>query len=372
MSNVALLHYWLVNMRGGEKVVQALASMYPNADIFTHVVAPEALPSELASRNIRTTFIQHLPQAKRRYQSYLPFMPLALEQLDLRKYDLVISSESGPAKGVLTSPTATHVCYCHSPMRYIWDMYHDYLEKSSLPVRLLMRPLCHYLRIWDFASAQRVDHFIANSRFVAERIRKCYRRDATVIPPPVDVMAFSPNSEKDDFYLFFGELVGYKRADLAIEAFRASGRKLIIAGKGEQLETLRRRAPENVQFTGSLPFGEVQKLLARARALVFPGVEDFGIVPVEAMASGTPVIAYSKGGILDSVIPEKTGLFFDQQTPDALNEALERFEAGIPGISTTSLREQAMKFLPEHFSERFTQVVKEEIEQKRLRLGQLS
>ncbi len=353
---VALIHYWLVNMRGGEKVLQALSGMYPDAPIFTHAVDRTSLSSELASRNIQTTFIQKLPQASRRYQQYLALMPLALEQLDFRGYDLVISSESGPAKGIVVGPGTTHICYCHSPMRYVWDMYHDYLSKSSFLVRLLMRPICHYLRIWDATSSIRVDQYVANSRYVSERIRKFYGRTSEVIAPPVQVGEFTPLANKSDYYLFFGELVGYKRADLAIEAFRNTDKKLIIAGKGEQLEALKKTAPPNVTFTGSLPFLEVKRLLANAKALVFPGVEDFGIIPVEAMACGTPVIAYGKGGVLDSVIPEKTGLFFDTQSPASLAEAILKFENRAP-FDPADLRTQAELFSPELFKTRMSNLI---------------
>lgn len=353
---VALIHYWLVNMRGGEKVLQSLSGIFPDAPIYTHVVDRNALSPDLAKREIRTTFIQKLPQASRRYQQYLPLMPLALEELDLRNFDLVFSSESGPAKGVVLGPGTTHICYCHSPMRYVWDMYHDYLAKASLPVRLLMRPMCHYLRIWDTSSSVRVDQYIANSRYVAERIRKFYGRSSEIIPPPVQVNDFSPNPNKDDYYLFFGELVGYKKADLAVEAFRENGKKLIIAGKGEQLQSLKKIAPSNVSFTGALPFPEVRRLLANAKALIFPGVEDFGIVPVEAMASGTPVIAYGKGGVLDSVIPGKTGIFFHDQSISALNEAIVKFETEA-SLDISDLRIQANTFSPEIFASKISEIV---------------
>jgi glycosyltransferase involved in cell wall biosynthesis len=364
----ALVHYWLVNMRGGEKVLQKLASMYPEAPIHTHVLDRSALSADLRDREFRTTFIQRLPQARRRYQQYLPLMPLALEELDMREFDLVISSESGPAKGVVCSPTATHVCYCHSPMRYVWDMYHDYKAKASLPVRLAMGPLCHYLRMWDQSSSVRVDRYAANSRYVAERIRRFWGRDSQVIAPPVQVDNFRPSEEKGDFHLFFGELVAYKRADLAVEAFRASGRKLVMAGKGEQLDALRRIAPPNVTFTGQLPFEEVRRLLAQARSLVFPGVEDFGIVPVEAMASGTPVVAFRAGGVLDSVQDGRTGILFGEQTPASLNTALDRLEAGVSGLTRDAMVDRAREFSPERFEREFRSLVEQAQEEKRTRL----
>jgi len=355
----ALVHYWLVNMRGGEKVLQQLASMYSDAPIYTHVLDRSVLPSDLRNREFRTTFIQRLPGAKHHYQKYLPLMPLALEELDMRGFELVISSESGPAKGVIVSPSATHICYCHSPMRYIWDMYHDYKARVKLPVRLAMGPLCHYLRMWDQSSSVRVDQFVANSRFVAERIRSVYGRSSEVIAPPVRVTEFAPVESKDDYYLFFGELVAYKRADLAIEAFRASGRQLVVAGKGDQLIQLRKTAPPNVRFVGSLSHHELKSLLAKAKALVFPGIEDFGIVPVEAMASGTPVIAYGKGGVLDTIIPDRTGVLFTEQSVASLNAAIDRFEAMIPGITMEALRDRAAAYAPEHFERKFRSIQSE-------------
>lgn len=357
----ALIHYWLVTMRGGEKVLQELSGMFPEAPIFTHTFDRASLSEQLSGKDIRTTFIQKLPQASRRYQQYLPLMPLALEGMDFRPYDLIISSESGPAKGVIAGPGTTHICYCHSPMRYIWDMYPDYLARAPFLTRLLMRPLCHYLRIWDASSSTRVDQYIANSNYVSERIKKFYGRTSVVVPPPVNVGDFSVCSDKEDFYLFFGELVNYKRADIAVEAFRENGKRLIVAGKGEQLAELKKSAPANITFTGSLPFSEVKRLLAKAKALVFPGIEDFGIVPVEAMASGTPVIAFNKGGILDSVIPGKTGVFFREQSAASLNQAILEFENNCR-FDVSDLRQQAEFFTPEKFRSRVSTVIQSAME----------
>lgn len=284
-------------------------------------------------------------------------MPIALEELDLRAYDLIISSESGPAKGVLGGPDSKHICYCHSPMRYIWDMYPDYLSCASPATRLLMRPLCHYLRMWDVTSAQRVDKFIANSRYVKSRIQKFYRRDATIIHPPVDVELFSACESKEDYYLFFGELVGYKRADIAVEAFKANGKKLVIAGKGESLAKLRQSASPNIVFTGALTTAQAKRYLAKAQALIFPGIEDFGIVPVEAMASGTPVIAYSQGGAVDTVIDGVTGVLFDNQSPECLCEAIVRYEDECQNFLRENLFEQAQKFSVKHFESKFRSAV---------------
>lgn len=351
---VAIVHYWLVGMRGGEKVLESLLRLYPDADVFTHVVDRTALSPFLAQQKIHTSFISHLPFARRKYQAWLPLMPLALEQLDLTSYDLVISSESGPAKGVITRPDAVHVCYCHSPMRYVWDMYHDYTRDAGLIKRLLMAVLLHYMRLWDLASASRVDHFIANSGYVASRIRKFYRRDSVVINPPVEINSFH-HGEAQDYYLCLGQLVPYKRADLAVEAFTRSGRRLIVVGEGEQFDALARRAGPSVEMRGKVSFEEIVQLYAGCRALIFPGVEDFGIVPLEAMAAGKPVIAFGRGGVLDSVVPGRTGLFFEAQTPEALETAVQDFESGRYAFDPQSIREHARSFATAAFEAKMAQ-----------------
>ena len=315
---VAIVHYWLVAMRGGEKVLAGLLNLFPNADLFTHVYDKQAVSDQISRRPVSTTFIQHLPFSKRIYQNYLPLMPIALEQLDLRSYDLVISSESGPAKGVLTYPGCLHICYCHTPMRYLWDMYHDYKKFSGPLKRLAMIPLIHYLRLWDTASAQRVDRFVANSKHVAKRIEKIYRRDASIIHPPLNVQDFFVSEEPDDFYLMVGQLVGYKRADLAIRAFNRMKKRLIVIGQGEQFKMLKKIAGPGIELMGLQPFSVVREHYSKCRALIFPGEEDFGIVPVEAMASGRPVIAYGRGGALETVVEGETGIFFNNQSEEDL------------------------------------------------------
>jgi glycosyltransferase involved in cell wall biosynthesis len=356
---VAIVHYWLVNMRGGEKVVEALCELFPQADIFTHVYDAEAMSPTIRSHKVTTTFIQKLPQARKRYQSYLPLMPLALEQLDLRDYDVVISSESGPAKGVLTRSDALHICYCHTPMRYVWDMYHDYLGGAGFLKRALMLPLIHYLKLWDFASAARVDHFIANSSFVAGRIAKHYRREAKVIHPPVATSDFVPSAAHDDFYLVMGQLVRYKRVDIAVEAFNRNGRRLVIIGAGETLDELKSLARPNVEVLGRQPFSVIKDHLSRCRALIFPGVEDFGIVPLEAMASGKPVLAYQEGGALETVVDGVTGLFFDEQSAGALAEAVTRFEGAEKQFDPARIAAHAASFDHEVFKKRMAEFVEE-------------
>ena len=328
LMRVAIIHYWLVGMRGGEKVVEQLCRIFPDADVFAHVVDERRISPVIAARIKSTTFISRLPLARRFYKWYLPFMPWALEQIDLRGYDLIISSESGPAKGILAPADALHVCYCHSPMRYIWAMYQDYMERARWPARVGLRVLAHYLRMHDVTSAARVDRFIANSHYVARRIRRCYNRDAEVIYPPVDTEGFGQgdHGQIQDFYLMVGELVSYKRFDLGITAFNAMGKKLIIVGAGEAFPELRSIAGEHITLLGAQPLEELRRLYATCRALIFPGEEDFGIVPVEAMAAGRPVIAFRKGGATESVEANVTGLFFDEQTVPALCDAVHRFE----------------------------------------------
>jgi glycosyltransferase involved in cell wall biosynthesis len=346
---VAIVHYWLTGMRGGEQVLEAIGELYPNADIYTHVYDPESVWPSLRQHRIETRFIQRLPWAKRFYQSYLPLMPLALESLDLSEYDLVISSESGPAKGIIVRPDARHLCYCHTPMRYVWDMYHDYRKEAGWLKRWLMAPIAHYLRYWDVTAASRVDQFVTNSEFVAQRVARYYRRSSVVVHPPVDVERFRVTESNDGFYLMVGQLVSYKRADLAVEAFNKMGRRLVIVGTGEQRKTLERRAGNNIEFVGWASSQDVEQYYSSCRALVFPGCEDFGIVPVEAMASGRPVIAYGRGGATETVIDGKTGVLFNEQTVDALIAAVEQFEAMEADFSKDVIRKRAEEFDKGHF-----------------------
>ncbi len=354
---VAIVHYWLVGMRGGERVLEALCRMYPDADIYTNVYIPDGISETIKAHRITTTFVQHLPKVASWYQHYLFLMPLALEQLDLRGYDLVISSESGPAKGVITDPDCLHVCYCHSPMRYLWDMYPGYLVGKDFITKNIMKLAFNYLRIWDVTSAARVDRIIANSSFVAQRIRKYWRRDSVVIPPPVSIERFSVSHSAGDYYLWVGQLIRYKRPDLAVRAFTSSGRRLVVAGSGYEIEPLRAMAGPNIEFIGHASDSDIERLLAGCKALVFPGVEDFGIVPVEAMASGKPVIAFRRGGVLESVEDRKTGLFFDEATPEALNRAIDGFEADSSWVDPDVIRRHAERFSEAVFLRSFAEVV---------------
>jgi len=325
----AIVHYWLVSMRGGEKVLEALLEMFPDADIFTHVYNPKAVSPLIKEKRVFTSRISRLPFAGKLYRLYMPLMPNALMDLNLQDYDLVISSESGPAKGIVPNPNAYHLCYCHTPMRYLWDMYHDYFRGTNPFVKFFMKRIIPSLRIWDAVSANLVDCFVANSAYVAKRIRRYYNREAAVVYPPVDVGKFlSVERKPADYYLFFGQLTGYKRADLAIEACIQSGRKLVVAGSGARNKDIKKIVKTGlVTFKGRVSDEEAQELYASAKALLFPGIEDFGIIPVEAQAAGCPVIAYGKGGVLDTVKEGATGIFFDEQTPASLIKALDLFES---------------------------------------------
>ncbi|GIT92007.1 glycosyl transferase [Jannaschia pagri] len=327
---VALIHYWLVGMRGGEKVLEALCRMYPDADIFTHVADRDALSDTLRRHTIHETWIGRLPAARRLYQAYLPLMPRALEGLDLSGYDLVISSEAGPAKGVIVPPDAFHLCYCHSPMRYLWDQYHVYRAGTGSVQRAAMSVFAHGLRQWDVTSAARVDAFAANSHHVADRIKKYWRRDASVVHPPVAVEDFAPvpPAEVGDSYLWLGELAPYKRPDMAVEAFNRLGLPLtVIGGPQKTVDRLAAEAEPNITFLGKTDFDTLRDHLSRCKALIFPGEEDFGIVPVEAMAAGRPVIAYGRGGACDTVVEGQTGLLFPDQSVEDLVAAVLKFEA---------------------------------------------
>lgn len=358
---VAIVHYWLVGMRGGEKVVEALCRMFPDADLFTHVYKPEAMSDVIRSHSVRTSFVSRLPFAKSRYRSYLPFMPLATEQFDLRGYDLVISSESGPAKGVIVPPHALHICYCHSPMRYVWNMFHDYRDAGGRMTKLVMPAVAHYVRNWDAISATRVHLFIANSNNVAARLKTYYGRDSHVIYPPVDVTSFRPVAEDEvgDYWLMVGELVRYKRPDLAVQAFNKSGRTLVVIGGGEQLHAIRALAGPTVQVLGPQPFSALVRHYARARALVFPGEEDFGIVPVEAMASGRPVIAFARGGATESIVDGVTGVLFRDQSVDGINAAVDRCES--IAFDPQTLVARAEEFSADRFTQRMTGFIDEKL-----------
>lgn len=346
---VAIVHYWLVGMRGGERVLERLLKLFPRADIYTHVYDPQSVSRIIRERIVKTSFIQNLPGATKRYQSYLPLMPIALEQFDLRGYDLIISSESGPAKGVIAAPGAAHVCYCHSPMRYLWDHYHEYLGTAGRVSKMVMPPIFHGLRQWDVSSASRVDHIVANSNFIRQRVKRAWNREASVVHPPISVEKYGMSDWVGDHYLWVSQIRPYKRPRLAVEAFNRLKLPLLVVGDGPELEDLQKIAGPNIRFRKRLSFDELRYAYASARALVFTPEEDFGMVPVEANASGRPVIAYGRGGVTDSVIPGKTGVFFMEQTVDSLCDAVERFERWLPDFDPRAALANAARFAPPHF-----------------------
>ncbi|WP_337995293.1 glycosyltransferase family 4 protein [Burkholderia sp. FERM BP-3421] len=363
---VAIVHDWLVVHGGAERVLAQMIDCFPQADLFSLVDFLEDR-SCLRGRPVRTSFIQKLPFARTRYRGYLPLFPLAIEQFDLSGYDLVLSSSYAVAKGVLTGPDQLHVSYVHSPVRYAWDLQHQYLNEAGLargPKSALARTLLHYIRNWDARSANGVDLLLANSQFVSRRIRKTYRRDARVVYPPVDVEHLTRRDDKDDFYLTASRLVPYKRIDLIVEAFsRTPSRRLVVIGDGPEHAKIRALAGPNVTLLGYQPFEVLHDHLQRARAFVFAAEEDFGISPVEAQACGTPVIAYGKGGVCESVRAtgdHPTGLFYGVQTSDALLDALARFEALPAGsFDPHACRANAERFSAARFRSAFARLVLE-------------
>lgn len=322
---VAITTDWLNSFGGAERVLVELHSMFPEAPIYTTVYDPSGLPDFMQGWDVRPSFLQKIPFAKRRHQWLLPLMPMAFEQFDLREYDLVITTNSACAKGVITRPDAVNLCYCYTPCRYIWDLYHEYTRGHG--ARALIAPVAHWLRVWDRLAADRVDHFVAISDEVASRIRKHYRRESEVIYPPVDVERFAPNGKApEDFYLVVSRLVPYKRVDLAVEACNRLGRRLLVVGDGPERRRLEAIAGPTVEFLGKRGDDELADLYARCRALLFPGHEDFGIVPVEVQAAGRPVVAYGRGGAAETVVHGVTGLLFAEQSVAALVSAMEQSE----------------------------------------------
>ncbi len=349
---VAIVHDWLTQAGGAEKVLEKIFQIYPEADLFTIVdFLDKANLSFLKPINITTSFIQKLPFAKNKYRYYLPLMPIAVEQFDLSGYDLIISSSYCVAKGVLTGPDQIHVCYCHSPVRYAWDLQHQYLRETGFDKGLfspIIRLMLHRLRIWDVRSANGVDAFIANSNFVKRRIKKVYNREAVTIYPPVNVEDFELREHKEDFYLTCSRLVPYKRIDLIVRAFKdLPEKRLLVIGDGPEMAKIQSLAGKNVELMGHQPFEVLKQKMMAAKAFIFAAEEDFGIVPVEAQACGTPIIAFGKGGSLESVLGDKTGVFFKEQNAKSLIDAIKRMDS--MKFEAKDIRRQAETFSEERF-----------------------
>jgi glycosyltransferase involved in cell wall biosynthesis len=369
---VALVHDWLVVFGGAERVLREMINLFPDADVYSTVCfLPPDQRHFLQGKTVKTSFIQRLPAAARKYRSYLPLMPLAVEQFDLSGYDLVISSSYAVAKGVITGPDQVHISYIHSPARYAWDLQHSYLRETGMHRGLrsvLARLLLHYIRIWDVRTSHGPDSLIANSRFIARRIKKAYGREAEVIYPPVDVQNFRPRAAegKEDFYLTASRMVPYKRILLLVEAFtKTPDRQLVVIGDGPEMDAVRAKAGPNVKILGFQSDEVLQSYMRRAKAFIFAGEEDFGITLVEAQASGTPVIAYGRGGALEIIrgleTHNPTGVHFYKQTAEAIVEAVSLFEERHIQIKAEACRENAMRFAPELFRSSFSELVQREL-----------
>ncbi|WP_395744611.1 glycosyltransferase family 4 protein [Prosthecobacter sp.] len=360
---IAIVHDWLPVYGGAERVLEQMLMVYPEADVFSLI---DALSEEnrkfLKGRPVKTSFVQKLPGGKKYYRHCFPLMPLAIEQFDFSGYDLVITSSYAFAKGIITGPRQLHLCYCHSPIRYAWDLQNQYLKESKLDRGIkgwFVRTMLHFIRMWDTRTSAGVDAFMANSRFIARRIEKVYRRDATVVYPPVNVERFDVCSEKEDYFVTASRLVPYKRMDLIIEAFNGMpSRRLVVIGDGPELPKLRRMAGPNVEVLGWQPQAVLKQHLEKARAFVFGGEEDFGIILLEAQACGTPVIAYGRGGALETVVENKTGLFFGEQSVPSLQAAIAEFDTQV--WNSNVCRANAERFSAALFRDRFQQFVESE------------
>lgn len=365
---IAVIHDWLVTYTGAEKVLEQILDIYPDADIFcvVNLFNEDKSPEFLKNKNIQTTFIQNLPFVKKKYRNYLFLMPLAIEQLDLSSYDLVISSSHAVAKGVITGPDQLHISYIHTPIRYAWDLQHQYLNETGLVKgikSIMARTILHYIRLWDYRTVSGVDYFISNSHFIAKRVFKLYKKKSKVIFPPVDTESFTFSSHKEDFYVTASRLVPYKKIDLIVEAFsHISDKKLYVIGDGPDIEKIREKAGENVTILGYQPDDVLKSYMQKAKAFIFAAEEDFGITPVEAQACGTPVIAFGKGGALDTIkalgtCNQPTGVLFNEQSVSSIKNAVELFENNYKSITPENCRINSLRFSNERFKTEFNDFV---------------
>jgi len=353
----AIVHDWLVNYAGSERVVESLTNIWKDADIFTLVdfLNDEEREIILKGKWAKTSFIQMLPFARKRHRKYLPLFPLAIEQFNLSGYDLVISSSHAVAKGVVTSSSQLHVCYCHTPIRYAWDLKDQYLKETNLDKGLkgwAANKILGYIKKWDLKTSRHPNYFVANSKYIAGRIKRLYNREAEVIYPPVDINKFEVETKKENYYLTASRMVPYKRIDLIVEAFsEMPDKKLVVIGHGPEMEKVKSKSSNNIEITGYQPFDSLKKYMQQAKAFIFAAEEDFGIIAVEAMACGTPVIAFNKGGITESVIDGETGIFFNEQTKDSIIEAVNKFEMRRKDFDAGCIRKQSEKFSREIFED---------------------
>jgi glycosyltransferase involved in cell wall biosynthesis len=359
---VAVVHDWLVAYGGAERVLEQILALFPNADLYAVCdFFDDEKRAHIMNKKATTSFIQRLPRVRTKYRSYLALMPLAIERLDLSDYDLVISSSHAVAKGVITGPGQLHLCICYSPMRYAWDLTHQYMRQAGLTgglKGLLAQWVLHRVRAWDVLSANRVDSFIAISHYISRRIWKVYRRESTVIYPPVDIDSFSLGPQKEDFYLTASRMVPYKRIDLIVESFRyMPDKKLIVIGDGPEFRRVHAKSGPNVTLLGHQPFEVLKDHMQRARAFLFAAEEDFGIVPLEAQACGTPVLAFAKGATLETIIDGKTGLFFDRQETSDIVDVVNRFEQMRSDFDPHEIRKNALRFSVPHFRQEFAAFV---------------
>jgi len=359
----ALVHDWLNQIGGAEDVLQTFVDLYPGVPVYTSLYWHNKMPEQWQQWDIRTSFVDHLPFAHKNQQLYFPLYPFAFEQFDFSEYDLVISNKSGFCHGIVTGPETLHICYCLTPTRYVWR-YHQYAQQEDLNrlVRVIMPPFLKSLRQWDRLAADRVDHFIAISQNVRQRIAKVYRRDSTIIYPPVNTTRFAPCNRVDDYYLIVGRLVPYRRIDVLIEAFNKLQRPLVIAGDGRDRTRLESIAESNIQFLGYVPDEDLPDLMARCQAFMWPGEEDFGISPIQAMASGRPVIAYAAGGALETVVAGRTGIFFTDQSAEAIVEAVESFDA--TAVDVREICTYAKKFDTTLFKRKIQRFVEEKLDER--------
>ncbi|MDL2292417.1 glycosyltransferase [Acholeplasma sp. OttesenSCG-928-E16] len=360
---VAIVHDWLTNMGGAEQVVIELKKVFPDAPIYTTVYNPNNLASELRNIDVRTSFLQKKKKAINNHQKYFPFMPMAFESFNLNEYDVVISSSSSCAHGIVTNPDTLHICYCHTPMRYAWEFYYEYTKSMKNIKKKFIKYFMNYMRIWDNVSSNRVDYFIANAHNVKKRINKHYRREADVIYPPIRTDMFNISNNDQDYYLVLSRLVPYKKIEIAVEACTKLNKKLYVIGSGPQMSSLKKIAGKQVEFLGRVSDDEIPKYYAECKAFLFPGEEDFGITPLEAQSAGRPVIAYKKGGALETIVENETGIFFNEQTAESLMDAIKRFET--MSFDKEKIRKHALKFSDKRFKEEIkTYVLKKYQEHK--------